>query len=413
MGGEAGPGGVHLLVRAAGRRDGPSSRGRRSPARRSAPPRRPAGGRARSGCRPPCPKSVTTTEPVPASCITLGRLGQGMRRWGRSRGGRHEVTHGGFHGSTMPLRQASIVNVDQVNIDWVNGPPAATVRRPPPASGSRWPPCTPTSVGACCRPIRIRAVGAACSRSVTLSGWPLDSAAARKVESRLATVTTSVTQLREGGPFYRGQAATELAARSSYEEVAALLWAPSAESEWPTPELGPCPLVRVADRMSWALLMSGAGDPLRADLRPEAVTRAARRVVAALVTVVGEDPFRRPRSLNRSPRGWPGVWADRRSALSGRGGQCRLDPDGRSRAGHLHPGRSGGRLNPGRYLRRAVGRAGHTWPARCTAWPASRPTTCWCRRNEMARRRPSTTGCAGSAPARFWALHLQGRRSAV
>jgi len=112
---------------------------------------------------------------------------------------------------------------------------------------------------------------------------------ARKVESRLATVTTSVTQLREGGPFYRGRAATELATHSTFEAVAALLWMTDVEPVWPTPDLGHCPLVRVADRMSWALLMCGAGDPLRADLRPEAVTRAARRVAAALVTVVGDD----------------------------------------------------------------------------------------------------------------------------
>src|ERR1700733_11768169 len=45
----------------------------------------------------------------------------------------------------------------------------------------------------------------------------------RSVESRLATITTSVTQLRQDGPFFRGHRATELAAHMSFEEVAALL----------------------------------------------------------------------------------------------------------------------------------------------------------------------------------------------
>ncbi|HEY2215619.1 MAG TPA: citrate synthase [Acidimicrobiales bacterium] len=111
---------------------------------------------------------------------------------------------------------------------------------------------------------------------------------ARKVESRLATITTSVTQLRECGPFYRGQPATALAASKSFEEVAALLWLSEVEPQWSDPKLGPCPLERVADRMSWAVLMCGATDPLRADLRPEAVTQGARRVAAALVAVVGD-----------------------------------------------------------------------------------------------------------------------------
>jgi citrate synthase len=58
--------------------------------------------------------------------------------------------------------------------------------------------------------------------------------------------------------------------------------------------LGPTPDIGSWDRLAWAVLMSGARDPLRADLRPEAVTRAARRVVASMVDVlspVGGGPF--------------------------------------------------------------------------------------------------------------------------
>jgi citrate synthase len=114
----------------------------------------------------------------------------------------------------------------------------------------------------------------------------------RLVESRLATITTGVTQLREDGPFYRGRRATELAAVMSFEEVAALLWQAEEDGDWAPPDLGAveCPLVDTADRIRWALVMCGACDPLRADLRPVAVNRAARRVIAALTEVVGHTP---------------------------------------------------------------------------------------------------------------------------
>lgn len=107
-----------------------------------------------------------------------------------------------------------------------------------------------------------------------------------RAESGLAAITTGVTQLRQGGPYYRGHPATELASRMTFEEVAALLWGTEAEGDWTPPELGECPLAQVSDRMRWALVMCGANDPLRADLSPAAVTRTARRVIAALTDVV-------------------------------------------------------------------------------------------------------------------------------
>ena len=113
------------------------------------------------------------------------------------------------------------------------------------------------------------------------------------VEIGLASITTGVTQLRQGGPYYRGHPATELASRMTFEDVAGLLWGTGAEGEgegeaadWTAPDLGKCPLVQVSDRMRWALVMCGASDPLRADLSAAAVTRDARRVIAALVDVV-------------------------------------------------------------------------------------------------------------------------------
>ena len=46
----------------------------------------------------------------------------------------------------------------------------------------------------------------------------------RQVETRLATVTTAITQLRTDGPYYRGRQTAGLATTVPYEEVAALLW---------------------------------------------------------------------------------------------------------------------------------------------------------------------------------------------
>jgi citrate synthase len=115
----------------------------------------------------------------------------------------------------------------------------------------------------------------------------------RQVESKLATITTGVTQLRQDGPFYRGRSATELAAIMSFEEVAELLWeSPGTEESepvWSSPELGDCPLVQTSDRMRWALIMCGATDPLRADLRPDAIVRSARRIISALTSSVGSS----------------------------------------------------------------------------------------------------------------------------
>ncbi|MGP0029513.1 MAG: citrate synthase [Acidimicrobiales bacterium] len=109
------------------------------------------------------------------------------------------------------------------------------------------------------------------------------------VENRLATVTTGVTQLREDGPAYRGRPATALAPVLSFEAVAALLWQTEVDGDWDAPALGTVPLTDTLARMRWALVMCGAGDPLRADTRPAAVARSARRVIAALVGVVGKE----------------------------------------------------------------------------------------------------------------------------
>jgi citrate synthase len=117
-------------------------------------------------------------------------------------------------------------------------------------------------------------------------------------ETRMVTITTAITQLSDEGPIYRGRRATELAASWSFEDVAEWLWetAPSDDDGrqrrsggWQPFELELPPDIGPAGRMRWATVMAGARDPLRADLRPEAVTRAARRLAASMVAVVADE----------------------------------------------------------------------------------------------------------------------------
>jgi citrate synthase len=125
-----------------------------------------------------------------------------------------------------------------------------------------------------------------------IEGLAARSRGGRQTATRLATITTGVTQLdQERGPLYRGRLATELAVTASFEDVAALLWQSDDPGDWSAPDLGPCPLTQTLDRMRWALVACGASDPLRADLRPAAVARAARRAAAGLTDVVGPPPL--------------------------------------------------------------------------------------------------------------------------
>jgi citrate synthase len=123
----------------------------------------------------------------------------------------------------------------------------------------------------------------------------------RQTATRLATITTAVTQLDLArGPLYRGRPAVDLAASARFEEVAEILWetgqdrAGGADGDWSAPGLGPCPLALPMDRMRWALVSCAASDPLRSDARPASVARTARRVVAALIEVVGPAPAGEP-----------------------------------------------------------------------------------------------------------------------
>src|SRR5580704_8981468 len=109
----------------------------------------------------------------------------------------------------------------------------------------------------------------------------------RTTETRLATVTTSTTQLRDDGPVYRGTPATVLATAVPYEQVAELLWRGNpTDASWEPFALAPPPELGSSDRLRWAVVMAGAGDPLRSDLRPPSVVAVARRLVATMVDVL-------------------------------------------------------------------------------------------------------------------------------
>lgn len=110
----------------------------------------------------------------------------------------------------------------------------------------------------------------------------------KRVETRLASITTGVTQIREDGPAYRGSAASVLASTHSFEAVADLLWqAEPGPDEWQSAVLpSPPPSLEHADLLQWAALMCGAVDELRSDLRPEAIVRNVRKVIATSVAVL-------------------------------------------------------------------------------------------------------------------------------
>jgi citrate synthase len=122
------------------------------------------------------------------------------------------------------------------------------------------------------------------------------SRAGKRVETRLASITTGVTQLRDDGPAYRGIAASELARTNQFEAVADLLWQSTEDPDphWREMQLPSPPPMAHSDLLSWTVLMCGVGDSLRSDLRPETIVRNARAVVATCVAMLAADSRRKP-----------------------------------------------------------------------------------------------------------------------
>jgi citrate synthase len=133
----------------------------------------------------------------------------------------------------------------------------------------------------------------------------------RTVETRMAVITTGITQLTESGPLYRGRHAVDLATTTSFEDVAELLWnvrMPEPErTPWSGLSLGEPPVMRAPNLIEWSVVVAGALDPVRADLRPDAVVRTARQLIA---TVAGSLVAS---TTSSSPRGRSAT--DERSAV--------------------------------------------------------------------------------------------------
>jgi citrate synthase len=106
----------------------------------------------------------------------------------------------------------------------------------------------------------------------------------RRVETRLASVTTGITQIRDDGPYYRGSRVAELASMTTFEDVADLLWrADPAPDEWTPTHLPRSPKLETSDLLKWVTVLCGSKDRLRADPRPELIVRSARRLITTMV----------------------------------------------------------------------------------------------------------------------------------
>lgn len=110
---------------------------------------------------------------------------------------------------------------------------------------------------------------------------------------RVVTITTGVSELTPDGPSYRGTPAVALADDTSFESVADLLWGAPRGTWRPDTEIAEMTArsdLAARDRLRLAVVLSGAHDPMRADLRPEAVVRAARRLLATIIASLPGGP---------------------------------------------------------------------------------------------------------------------------
>jgi citrate synthase len=111
---------------------------------------------------------------------------------------------------------------------------------------------------------------------------------------------SAITLVTDDGLYYRGRDVVALAAGSTIEEVAALIWtgdpAKGAELFTPEPpELSPRILAALGDGLSPVeafqvlLPLAGAEDPAAYDLRPAAVARTGARILRLMVAAVAGD----------------------------------------------------------------------------------------------------------------------------
>ncbi len=115
------------------------------------------------------------------------------------------------------------------------------------------------------------------------------------LEVRVRTELTSIDP--DGRLFFRGHDVVELAKHRSFEDVAGLLWDGDPGAPWELTATDQTMLAGVraqlpgdvhgANLIALAVATLGATDPQAADRRPEAVRRAASRICAGAVYVLG------------------------------------------------------------------------------------------------------------------------------
>ena len=109
-------------------------------------------------------------------------------------------------------------------------------------------------------------------------------------------VESAITLITDDGLYYRGRDAVDLAAGSTIEEVAALVWVgdPSRSAElFPSEAPGLSPRIRAAlggglspiEAFQNSLSLASAEDRAAYDLRPAAVARTGARILRLMVTV--------------------------------------------------------------------------------------------------------------------------------
>jgi len=136
----------------------------------------------------------------------------------------------------------------------------------------------------------------------------------RTPRSAAFTVHTRLTDVRDGRLFYRGVDACTLAGIQPIEAVARWLWtgalddapfvAPVHTVELARRLAAALPRARTVDRIRTVIAAVAATDPLRADLRPDAVAATAGGLLAAVVDGLPERHEQREDSARLASRLW-------------------------------------------------------------------------------------------------------------
>lgn len=122
------------------------------------------------------------------------------------------------------------------------------------------------------------------------------------------TISTAITEITQTHLRFRGHDATRLARTATFEQVAELLLTGrlADHDPWPVNSIKVPTSASVFDHVGATALLAGAADPFRADLDPNSVAQAARRLISSVVDslpVLGDGRTPRLTIANDSYRG--------------------------------------------------------------------------------------------------------------